>query len=181
MPANAAAMNAMTYPMALLAVTAISIAPTSTIPWIEFAADISCVCRVAGTLLITSKPTQRLSTKMTRSVRSAVDIGVTSSRFGKCGMNNMAVMGDDDTCLEVVGEIDGQLAILDHVQQERADVARVGGRCGRGHRGWQCARADHRDAVLRHHGLAGNRGRHVAAEFTGAHVDHNRPGRHRLE
>src|SRR5450755_4548365 len=120
MPANAAAMNAMTYPMALLAVTAISIAPTSTIPWIELAADIRGVWRVAGTLLITSKPTQRLRTKMTRSVRSAVDIGVTSSGLGKCGMNDMALMGDNDACQEVVGEIDGNAAVFDHVEQERA-------------------------------------------------------------
>src|ERR1017187_895484 len=102
MPANAAAMNAMMYPMALLAVTAISIAPTSTIPWIELAADISGVWRVAGTLLITSKPTQRLSTKMTRSVRSAMDIGVTSTGLGKRGMDNVAVVGDDDACLEFI-------------------------------------------------------------------------------
>ena len=39
----------------------------------ELAADISGVCSVAGTLLMTSKPTQRLSTKMVRSVSSAVD------------------------------------------------------------------------------------------------------------
>ncbi len=54
----------------LCAVAAITIAPASTTPWIEFAADISGVCKVAGTLLMTSKPTQRLRTKMMKSVRS---------------------------------------------------------------------------------------------------------------
>src|ERR1700728_3514115 len=37
----------------------------------ELAADISGVCSVAGTLLMTSKPTQRLSTKMVTSTSSA--------------------------------------------------------------------------------------------------------------
>jgi hypothetical protein len=48
-----------------------SMAPASTMPWIELAADISGVCRVAGTLLITSKPTRMASTKMVMSVSSA--------------------------------------------------------------------------------------------------------------
>src|SRR6266511_225292 len=69
--ANAAATKPSTYPTAVSAVTAISMAPASTMPWIAFAADISGVCRVAGTLLITSKPTSRASTKMLRSARSA--------------------------------------------------------------------------------------------------------------
>ncbi len=61
----------MTYPTASCAVTAMSMAPASTMPWIELAADISGVCKVAGTLLMTSKPTQRLSTKMVTSTSSA--------------------------------------------------------------------------------------------------------------
>ncbi len=87
----------------MFAVTAISMAPTSTIPWMELAADISGVCRVAGTLLMTSKPTQRLSTKMTMSVRSAVDTGGTSSGFGQGGVNHLALVGDHDTPLQVIG------------------------------------------------------------------------------
>ena len=43
-------------------------------PWIELAADISGVCRVAGTLPMTSMPTSSASTKMVRSVTRAVDI-----------------------------------------------------------------------------------------------------------
>src|SRR5260221_5903324 len=70
MAANATATKARMYPTALWAVAAITIAPASTMPWIEFAADISGVCRVAGTLLMTSKPTHRLSTKMMKSTRS---------------------------------------------------------------------------------------------------------------
>ena len=59
----------------LIAVTAMSMAPASTMPWIELAAYISGVCRVAGTLLITSKPTSRASTKMVMSVSSSVVTG----------------------------------------------------------------------------------------------------------
>src|SRR5271170_501268 len=103
-----------------------SMAPTMTMPWMELAADISGVCSVAGTLLITSKPTQRLSTKMTRSVRSAVDIG-TSSGLCQGGMNHPALIGDHDTPLQVVGEVDGDRAVLHQVQQQGTDVARVHG------------------------------------------------------
>src|SRR6266545_1629782 len=91
-------------------------APTRMMPWIEFAADISGVCKVAGTLLMTSKPTHRLSTKMTRSVSSAVDIGRTSSGIGPGGliiggrgkgrMYNGSVPADDDACLQFVGQVD---------------------------------------------------------------------------
>ena len=52
-----------------------SMAPASTMPWIELAADISGVCRVAGTLLITSKPTSRASTKIGMSVSRTVVTG----------------------------------------------------------------------------------------------------------
>jgi hypothetical protein len=38
-------------------------APTSTIPWIELAPDISGVWRVAGTFEITAKPHRIASTK----------------------------------------------------------------------------------------------------------------------
>src|SRR6516165_4118781 len=109
----------------------------------ELAADISGVCSVAGTLLITSKPTQRLSTKMTRSVSSAVDTGGTSSGIdvlarggtllarghpgphGQGGVNHPALVSDHDAALQVVGQVDGQRAILHQVQQQGADVARV--------------------------------------------------------
>jgi len=48
----------------LSAPAAISIEPTRTIPWIAFAPDISGVCSVAGTLLMTSNPTRIASTKI---------------------------------------------------------------------------------------------------------------------
>src|SRR5256885_183017 len=76
------------------AVAAISMAPASTMPWIEFAADIGGVCRVAGTLLITSKPTHRLRTKIVMSVSSAVDIGSTSRGRGQGRVHDAAVAGD---------------------------------------------------------------------------------------
>src|SRR2546429_4687901 len=105
MAANAAAMNAITYPSALSAVTAISMAPASTMPWIEFAADISGVCRVAGTLLITSKPTHRLRTKIVMSVSSAVDIGSTSRGRGQGRVHDAAVAGDHHPRLQFVGQV----------------------------------------------------------------------------
>src|ERR1700758_3939244 len=129
-------------------------APTRTMPWIELAADISGVCSVAGTLLITSKPTQRLSTKMVRSVRSAVDTGRTSSRLCQGRMNHPALVGDHDAPLQLVVQVDGQGPVLYKVEQESADVARVHGRRGGGHRRRQVPGADDRDAVLGDHGLA---------------------------
>ena len=39
--------------------------PTSTMPWIELAPDMSGVCSVAGTLLMTSNPTRTARMKMT--------------------------------------------------------------------------------------------------------------------
>ena len=50
---------------------AMSIAPTRTMPWIELAPDISGVCSVAGTLLMTSKPTRMASTKMASALSSS--------------------------------------------------------------------------------------------------------------
>src|SRR5262249_30758320 len=75
MAAKAAAMKASVYPSALFAEAAMSMAPTRMMPWIELAADISGVCRVAGTLLMTSKPTSRASTKMVMSVSRALVTG----------------------------------------------------------------------------------------------------------
>src|SRR5690349_25167278 len=107
-------------------------APASTMPWIELAADISGVCRVAGTLLITSKPTHRLRTKIVMSVSSAVDIGSTSRGRGQGRVHDAAVAGDHHPGLQVVGQVQGQLAVLDQVQHKGADVT---GEHRRGRRG----------------------------------------------
>src|SRR5580704_178599 len=98
-------------------------APTSTIPWMELAADISGVCKVAGTLLMTSKPTQRLRTKMMKSVRSKGSSGSLGrvavlgrvAGFGGrgwCGLgrrglgqgrvNDRAIADDDDARYQLV-------------------------------------------------------------------------------
>ena len=45
---------------------AMNIAPTSTIPWIELAPDISGVCSVAGTLEMTANPHRIASTKIVK-------------------------------------------------------------------------------------------------------------------
>src|ERR1700749_2797844 len=114
-----------------------SSAPASTMPWIELAADISGVCKVAGTLPMTSTPTSRASTKMVRSVTSAVDIGLSVARGPQQGrgglLDDLAVVGDDHARLDLVAEIDRQRAVADHVQQQRRHVARVGVGGGGGH------------------------------------------------
>src|SRR5271168_4053944 len=100
-------MNASTYPTKVCAVTPMSSSPTMTIPWIELAADISGVCKVAGTLPMTSMPTSSASTKMVRSVTSAVDIvgssgsvgGTQQLRHGR--VHDLAVVGDDDPGLDL--------------------------------------------------------------------------------
>src|ERR1019366_7315854 len=74
--AKKAAMKARMKPTRLFAVTPMSRAPASTMPWIELVADISGVCRVAGTFPMTSMPTSSASMKMVRSVTRAVDTGV---------------------------------------------------------------------------------------------------------
>src|ERR1700753_2755592 len=101
-------------------------APARTMPWMEFAADISGVCRVAGTLLITSKPTHRASTKMVMSVSRAVVIGGAPFRGrggrGQGGVHDAAGAGDHHPGLQVVGQVQGQLAVLDQVQEQGGDV-----------------------------------------------------------
>src|SRR5579859_3951912 len=131
-------------------------APASTMPWMELAADISGVCRVAGTLLITSIPTSRLSTKMVRSVSSPLGTGGTSGVVGLVALvvaglvvtglaglvpaeqrgggrvDDPATVGDDHAGLDLVAGVDGQAAVAGEVLQQRGHVAGVGGGCGGG-------------------------------------------------
>ena len=51
-----------------------SIAPTSTIPWIELAPDISGVCSVAGTLLMTAMPTRIARVKTVSGLEQRQDL-----------------------------------------------------------------------------------------------------------
>src|SRR6266702_2924935 len=174
------------YPTALWAVAAITTAPASTMPWIELAADISGVCSVAGTLLMTSKPTHRLSTKMMKSVRSMRGSSRSPGRWriGRLrgpgigrrerGMHHPALVGDHDSGHELVGQVDGELAAGDQVGEQRADVARVHGRSGGRHRRGQVVGTDDRDAVVGHDRLAGNGAFDVAAEVARSHVNQHR-------
>ena len=106
------ATNASTYPTTVCEVTPISSAPTSTIPWIELAADISGVCRVAGTLPMTSMPMSSASTKIVRSVTRAVDkagslvLEAVAQQLRHRGLDDLAVAGDDDPGLDLVGRVD---------------------------------------------------------------------------
>src|SRR6266487_4314430 len=84
------------------------------------------------------------STKMMKSVRSmsgssrslgrgriarlrGLGIG-RSERLIQRGMHDLALVGDHDPGHELVGQVDRELAILGHVGEQRADVARVHGR-----------------------------------------------------
>src|SRR5260370_25160201 len=116
-----------------------SMAPTSTMPWMEFAADISGVCSIDGTLLMTSKPTSRLRTKMVTSAIRAWLIGSTSGgwrgleKFRHGWIDHFARVRDDDAGLDRVGGVDGQRALADHVRKQPADVAGVRRGGPRGH------------------------------------------------
>src|SRR5918992_1813097 len=148
-------------------------APDSTMPWMELAADISGVCSVVGTLLMTSKPTSRLSTKMLRSVRNSALIARSPFSFaarktsfpglplrllgGLCrsscptsgrGADDLARVGDDDAGLDRIVEIDDQPPVAHQMPEHGDDVAGVGRRGGARHRGRQIVRADHRYAAF---------------------------------
>src|SRR5271157_5449448 len=98
-------------------------------PWMALVADISGVCSVAGTFPMTSMPTSSARMKMVRSVSSAADIGDASLGERFCGqqtghrlVHDLAVMRDHHAGLDLVAGVDGQRAVLGHVQQQRGDV-----------------------------------------------------------
>src|SRR6266566_3244556 len=168
-----------------------SMAPASTMPWMEFAADISGVCSMDGTLLMTSKPTSRLSTKMVISAIRAWLIGSTSgvSCGVGCGagrgrhgwVDHLASVHDDDTGLNLVGGVDGERAVADKVPEQRADVAGVRGGGGRWHRRGQVSRADDGDPVVGCDGFLWLGELHVPAQRAGPEIDDDRTGPHVLD
>ena len=108
--------------------------PTRTTPWMAFAPDISGVCSVAGTLLITSKPTSRLSTKTVMSANSSAHDGLSVQHGAAGGWTTCAVVGDDDAGLDLVGQVDGDARRRGSGAASSAhDVARVRGGGGRRH------------------------------------------------
>src|SRR4030067_942048 len=104
-----------------------SMAPTSTMPWMELAPDISGVCSVAGTLLMTSNPTRIASTKTL----------IAGSSSWLMRSHPPPRVGDDHGAGDLVTEVEIERAVLDHVQEERGDVARVEAAGPGGHRGGQ--------------------------------------------
>src|SRR4051794_38936760 len=109
--------------MASSAVRAMISAPDNTMPWMALAADISGVCSVVGTLLMTSKPTSRLSTKMLRSVRNSALISRSRSFLGclfRRWPDDLAGVGDDDAGLDRVVEIDDKPPVA-HQMPEHGD------------------------------------------------------------
>ena len=153
-----------------------SMAPTSTMPWMALAPDISGVCRVAGTLLITSNPTSRLSTKTVRaaeqlqahrhlrpwSIAAVRDRGLTTAP--SCMTTTAG--------LDLVVEVDGEYAVADQV---RSAARRCCGR-RRSMRRWPSS-AGRLPAPITVTPLSvttvasGTEPGHVAAERTGGEVD----------
>ena len=86
--------------------------PMSTMPWIELAPDMSGVCRVAGTLLMTSKPTQdgqHEDDERAEQADLAVHAGAALRRreqLGRGGMHDLAVVRDDRAGGDLVVEVE---------------------------------------------------------------------------
>src|SRR5687767_4342433 len=74
---------------------AMIIAPIRTMPWIELAPDMSGVWSVAGTLLMTSKPTRTASTKMASEPSSPISpTSVLTFLVGRLSGHGLSVARD---------------------------------------------------------------------------------------
>src|ERR1035437_1768754 len=103
-------------------------APASTMPWIELVADISGVCRVAGTFPMTSMPTSSARMKMVRSVTRAVDTDASLGGLEQAGhalVDDPAVVRDEHARLDLVAGVDSQRAVGGQVQEQGGEVPRV--------------------------------------------------------
>src|SRR5215218_967386 len=156
--------------------------PSNTMPWMAFVADISGVCKVFGTLEMTSRPTKAASTRMVSSViRSTWVLLLSGDAGGGLGalVNDLAVARDagagDDLVVEV--EVERALAV-DHQAEQRLDVLRVELRRVVGHRGREVLDADDLHVVA-DHGLGGL-GELAVAAGLGSEVDDHGAGGHPL-
>ncbi len=80
--------------------------------------------------------------------------------------------------VDLVGHVQGQLAVLDQVQQQGRDVAGVEGAGACGHRGRQVGGRDDGHAVVGDDGLVGLRQLDVAAQRARGHVHDHGAGLH---
>ncbi len=105
-----------------------------TMPWMELAPDISGVCRVAGTLPMTSTP---MSSARTNSVMATMmSMDYSSSFF--C----LAAAGYDQGVVEFFVQVDAQLAVTHEVGEHVGHVAAQQVGCGGGHAAGEIRGAD---------------------------------------
>src|SRR6187549_461391 len=146
-------------------------------PWIALVCDISGVCRVVGTLEMTSKPTKAARTKIVSSViRSMRGPPWARSLRGPL-VADLAAMRDACAGDDVVLEVDVEAAVLAYQQAEQVlEVLGVELRGGNRHLGRQVAGADDLDAAL--DDRLPRPGQLAVAAGLGGEVDDHRAGLH---
>src|SRR5207248_8226748 len=126
--ASRTATNPRTTSRGLVALAAIKIAPTRMMPWIAFVPDISGVCRMVGTLEITSMPTKMASTKKVSSFSSSELMASSAGRrqqLLRALAHDLARVRDARAFRDLVLEVEVDRAVLDQMQQKVGDVTRV--------------------------------------------------------
>src|SRR6056297_560267 len=154
-------------------------APTTVMPEIALAPDISGVCSVAGTLLMSSKPRKIDSMRIkVRKTSAGIMSGSPLQDVLDGFVGHLTAVSDDTARQDVVFEIDHELLAL-FIPVVRHQVEQVRGvhlaGIARDFAG-QVALADDGHATDLHH-LVGHRTLHVAAGFR-RHVHDNGPRRH---
>ena len=107
--------------------------------------------------------------------------GLDAQQLGGRRLDDRAAVADDRGARDLIAQVQVQLAVLDEVQQQGADVAGVERARAGGHRGRQVGGRDDGHAVVGHDGLVGLRQLDVAAECAGGHVHDDRAGLHELD
>src|SRR5439155_18669386 len=100
---------------------AIRIAPTRMMPWIALVPDISGVCRMVGTLEITSMPTKTASTKKVNSFSSSVLMASSAGcrqQLLRALAHDLARVRDARALRDLVLEVKVDLPVLDQMQQQ---------------------------------------------------------------
>jgi hypothetical protein len=96
---------------------AATMAPTTVMPEMALEPDMSGVCKVGGTLVITSNPTKMAKTKtVTEIMKTSMRLLFLLERTQDGFMDQLASMGDHSTFGDFVFHIQVQFALLDHVQ-----------------------------------------------------------------
>src|SRR6184192_777177 len=161
---------------------AMTIAPTRMMPWIAFVPDISGVCRMVGTLEITSMPTKMASTKKVSSFSSSELMASSAGRrqqLLRALAHDLSRVRDARALRDLVLEVEVDRSVLDQMQQQVGDVARVQLARMQRHRRGHVAPAHDHDAV--HIDVRAGLGELHVATRLGGEVDDDRPGPHALD